>query len=357
MYIRLLQIREFSDVGRYLDPISRIERSLGRFTELRGRSFGSVIAPHVLEQSAAASVELSGLGAETDQAKALALGVADTLRVVMAHGGDLPFTESQIKYVHSLLLRHDPDAGAIRRKYRTDAPPPTDLTLDSAPQAASVPDEMAKLVAWTRAQLETNELHPVLVIGVFLYRFLVIRPFADANGRLARILAVFLLDICGYTFVQNVSLDALVVERRPECAAALAASGGDRADATAWLQFFLELVAELGRRAIDSIDTPPRRFQAAVPAPVEPAPAPVAVVNSVRLSPRQARLLEVMRERRAAKIGDLLPILETPRATLKKDLRGLVDAGLLVAEGVRKGTVYHVASEGPPLARADRMPV
>jgi hypothetical protein len=53
-----------------------------------------------------------------------------------------------------------------------------------------------------------------------------------------------------------------------------------------------------------------------------------------------------MRERKAAKIGDLLPVLATPRATLKKDLRALVDAGYLVSEGVRKGTVYHLRGQG-----------
>jgi len=39
---------------------------------------------------------------------------------------------------------------------------------------------------------------------------------------------------------------------------------------------------------------------------------------------------------------DLLPALAIPRATLKKDLRALVDAGRLSTTGVRKGTVYRV---------------
>jgi hypothetical protein len=145
---------------------------------------------------------------------------------------------------------------------------------------------------------------------------------APVRGRLGLALAVYLLDSYGYGHVRQASLEEVLDERRDDGTAALGEACGEREDATAWVHFLLDAVAESQRRGLDRCSAGP----------------------SMRLTPRQSRLLDAMRERRAAKIGDLLPILETPRATLKKDLRALVDAGLLVSEGVRKGTVYHLAT-------------
>jgi Fic family protein len=168
--------------------------------------------------------------------------------------------------------------------------------------------------------LEAGEFHPLLAIGTFLARFLWLRPFAAGNRRLGFALAVYLLDSYGYTHVRQASLEEVLDERREAGAEALREASGEREDATAWVHFLLDAVSESQRRALERL----------------------AGGTTPRLTPRLSRLLDAMRERRAAKIGDLLPVLQTPRATLKKDLRALVDAGYLVSEGVRKGTVYHV---------------
>jgi Fic family protein len=147
-----------------------------------------------------------------------------------------------------------------------------------------------------------------------------LRPFAVGNNRLALALGGYLLDLYGYNHVRSAPIEEVVAERRDELEIALDAAGGDWEDATSWVHAFVEVVCEAEQRVLDGAAGP------------EPA----------RLSPRLGRLLDLMKERRAAKIGDLLPVLETPRATLKKDLKALVEAGYLTTEGVRKGTVYFV---------------
>jgi Fic family protein len=317
VYLRLLQIRDIDDVNAYLALVAHAERIRGRLDAVTG--FGSDIAPDLVGRSTAAALRLADRASDA----AAADGYGDVLRLVMDHSGEVPFAESQIKYFHSLLLRHDPTAAGHRRHYRGVGAAPIEggaWAVGEAPAAERAAAEMPRLVAWTREALETELLHPLLTIGLFLGRFLVLRPFAAGNTRLALALAVYLLDSYGYEHVRYASVEEVFDERRDAGAAALAEAAGEREDVTPWVRFVVDAVCESERRALERL-----------------SPG-----SALRLTPRQTRLLEAMRERKAAKIGDLLPLLATPRATLKKDLRALVDAGYLVSEGVRKGTVYHI---------------
>ncbi len=257
---------------------------------------------------------------------AASVDYAELLRLIMDRHDEVPFLESQIKYFHSLLLKHDADAAGHRRAYRRE-----DLKDDSdawglgpAPDAAAVAAEMPSLVGWAREALDGEEEHPLLVIALFLFRFLVLRPFADGNGRLARALATYLLVRHGYDHLWQAPLEIAIEARRAECASALRQARADDApgNATPWVEFFFAVVEDTLEKAVGA-------------SPPAPGPAP-------HMSPRQERLLELMRERGAAKIGDLLRVVEQPRATLKKDLRGLVDAGYLSTTGIRKGTIYRI---------------
>jgi len=320
VYLRLLQIRDIDDVNGYLALVARAERMRGQLDAIAGS--GSGIAPDLVGRATAAALRLS----DRESDGAAEEGYGDVLRLVMGHSGEVPFAESQIKYFHSLLLRHDPTAAGHRRQYRSADVPPTGggaWATSEAHAADKAAAEMPRLVSWTRETIETEALHPLMTIGLFLGRFLCLRPFAAGNTRLALALAVYLLDSYGYGHVRHASLEEVFDERREAGAAALAEAAGEREDATAWVRFVVDAVCESERRALERL-------------------APGSVL---RLTPRQTRVLEAMHERRAAKIGDLLPVLDTPRATLKKDLRALVDAGYLVSEGVRKGTVYHVRGQ------------
>jgi Fic family protein len=52
---------------------------------------------------------------------------------------------------------------------------------------------MTEVVGWAREELESRQLHPVLVIAIFIVVFLEIHPFQDGNGRVSRILTTLLL--------------------------------------------------------------------------------------------------------------------------------------------------------------------
>lgn len=346
MLLELLRIRDDADAGRLLAAVSSVERALSRLEAASTPDlFGSHMAPDVFARSVASSVRLAGITLGSDDVAALlagepteaslaaiaaARGVADALHAVLDRPGDLPLSESQLKYLQSLLLRHDASTAAFRRQYRREGA-----------DAALIPANLAALISWTKEQL-AGELDPserlpaYLVTAAFAWRLLEIWPFTVGSGRLIRTVVSQFLVQYGYTF-QLVSPVGLELEGR----AAAQKAALDTGDAVGWVAGFLEAFATTADGVAD------RMTGTVVTGMVMTGTEPVAVPTSIPalLTPRQERVLSAMRERGAAKIGDLLIALSIPRATLKKDLRELVSSGRLSSTGVRKGTVYRVLPE------------
>ena len=60
-----------------------------------------------------------------------------------------------------------------------------DECIFMAPPAQFVPQLMDDLFAWMKE--EKNNVHPLIMSSVFHYEFVFIHPFADGNGRMARL--------------------------------------------------------------------------------------------------------------------------------------------------------------------------
>ncbi len=86
------------------------------------------------------------------------------------------------------------------------------------------PFYMDELIARTNAALHDDEIHPLLVIAVFVLDLLCIHPFADGNGRVARLVSTHLLQRAGYGVGKYVSVEQLIYETKDEYYQALAAS-------------------------------------------------------------------------------------------------------------------------------------
>src|SRR4030095_7754228 len=102
---------------------------------------------------------------------------------------------------------------------------------------------MHELVAWTKRELDGKSHHPLLVIAVFVVRFLAIHPFQDGNGRLARVLTNLLLLRAGYTYVPYSSLERIIEENREQYYRSLRRAqltlDKDESQLIEWLRFFL----------------------------------------------------------------------------------------------------------------------
>ena len=78
------------------------------------------------------------------------------------------------------------------------------------------PRLMAELVDWARSSLENADLHPLVVIAIFVVVFLEIHPFQDGNGRLSRVLTTLLLLRAGYAYIPYSSLESVIEQSKEQ---------------------------------------------------------------------------------------------------------------------------------------------
>ena len=103
-----------------------------------------------------------------------------------------------------------------------------------------------RVVRYNRASAE-SEQHAVLLIGLLILDLLVIHPFEDGNGRVARALTSALLIDRGYTVGRYVSLEQAVYDSSEAYYQALLESRhgwhDGAADPWPWLEYFTSVIS------------------------------------------------------------------------------------------------------------------
>ncbi len=174
----------------------------------------------------------------------------------------IPFSESTIKFFHRELLKYTEKDINHRGNYKSaenkvamigSTGEPTQILFDTT-SAWLTPKEMQELVEWTQNAFLEKKFHPLIITANFIVEFLLIHPFTDGNGRLSRILANLLLLQHGYEYMPYVSQEKLIEDNKPEYYVSLRQSQktfrGDKENIIPWLSFFLKIITEQSKRAI-----------------------------------------------------------------------------------------------------------
>ena len=108
-----------------------------------------------------------------------------------------------------------------------------------------------------QAAREYGEYSSFLCTAEFLLDFLAIHPFADGNGRAARLLSTFLLERSGYHFSRFYPLDNVILETRNEHYRALFQAQRHwyrpDEDLTPWIQYYIDSVFTQWSRALQRV--------------------------------------------------------------------------------------------------------
>lgn len=126
--------------------------------------------------------------------------------------GDFPLTENFIRQLHLLLLKESyevsaitPDGQPTRRvievgKYKSAANHVLTKTGETFYFATpeETPAKMNDLLTWYRQELSSDDVNPIILAAEFHYKFILIHPFDDGNGRVARVLMNFILMKFGF---------------------------------------------------------------------------------------------------------------------------------------------------------------
>jgi Fic family protein len=166
-----------------------------------------------------------------------------------------PLNTGLLLHLHRLLFAHTASPGGTFKSQ-------DNLVVDRAPDGATsvrftpVPSRetdfyVNELVAHYRAAIRKEEHHPILLIGLFVLDLLVIHPFEDGNGRVARALTNALLADAGYGAIRYISLEQAIAQSVDTYYQALLDSThgwhqGD-ADPWPWLGYLVEILADAYR--------------------------------------------------------------------------------------------------------------
>lgn len=244
----------------------------------------------------------------------------------------IPFSENVIKQLHGSLLNFSDKDQRHRGEYKTisnhiEAFDENGKSLGIIFETTSpfeTPYKMQELIYWVKEELDTKNLHPLLVIGLFVVMFLAIHPFQDGNGRLSRILTTFLLLKFGYVYVPYSSLESIIEKNKEAYYLALRKTQtslkNDNPDFTSWLLFFLRILDK-------------QRIHLEQKISKEKA-------TMLYVSESVSQILIILHEHGRVGINVIVKITGINRNTVKKHLKTLVDNGTILKHGKGRATWY-----------------
>jgi Fic family protein len=146
-----------------------------------------------------------------------------------------PFSVKDLLTAHRILMADLVEEAGVFRQDGVGMFAEESL-VQMAPPAKQVPQLIAYLLHWT----EKAELHPLIKSCVFHYEFASIHPFADGNGRIARMWQTLLLAKWKPIFA-GLPVETLIRERQDEYDQAIAMSDLDL-DAKPLVEFLLQAI-------------------------------------------------------------------------------------------------------------------
>ena len=256
----------------------------------------------------------------------------DFVSEYLERGG--PITEGLIREIHKRLVEGVRGGAAAPGEYRKVQNYVVNCVtaerIYTPPPPHDVPIMMADLVDWINRETET---HPVLVSGIAQFQLVHIHPFLDGNGRTSRLLSTLCLYRAGYDFKRLFTISEYYDRDRGAFYRSLQSVRESRMDMTGWLEYFIEgLTTQLAEVK--------QRGELAIQHDV--------LVKQHGLSGRQVRAIEHILERGTLTIQAFERLCpKVNRRTLQRDLKKLVEKGLLLTEGETHNLLYRLKRKRP----------
>lgn len=319
--------------GRGRESAARLQRPEQLETLRELAVIQSIETSNAIEGITAPRARIAALAAQKttprDRPEQEIAGYRFVLAEIHEHGADIPFEPRYLLQLHGQLhrftsIRH---AGSFKRADNS--------VTETAPDGSKV--VRFEPMSWQRTSAAMDELHlrfaraeangtvPYpLLCAAYVLDFLTIHPFTDGNGRMARLITLWLLYRGGYEVGRWISLERIVNETRRDYYDALAASttGWHENQHTLlpWVRYLLGvLVAAYGELAERMGDLTPMR-----------AGKRDAIVRFVEQSAADG-----------FSVGDALTALPVSRDYVGRVLRELRDAGVVELRGAGRGARWH----------------
>jgi Fic family protein len=330
---------------KILSEIAKIDRFDAAWTNFEKREGVSLkqLKTIATVQSVGASTRIEGSRMTDDEVEVLikrieisafeerdqqeVAGYFETLDTISEHFASIEITENQVMGLHSLLMKYGDKDVWHRGKFKQVSNTVEANLADGSKQVifkTSEPglrtqDDMIRLFNWYHTDQETV---PLIKVAVFVYEFLSIHPFQDGNGRLSRLLGSLLLLKNGYSWIQYISFENEIENRKSAYYKVLMDTQRNRPgeNITEWLRFFLSCLSHIQNNLMLKLDQ--------------------RKMDNAAANQRERKILFFIENHPGSRSGEISSKLDIPLPTAKKTLAELVEKKLLYKEGVGRGTAY-----------------
>jgi Fic family protein len=295
-------------------------RSVGASTRIEGSKMTDDEVAVLIEKLSISKLE------ERDQQEVI--GYFEALDTIAENFESIGITESQIKNLHKILMQHVDKDAWHRGDYKQVsnaveanlADGTKQIIFRTAEPGLATQDAMSHLFDWYATDQDTI---PLVKAALFVYEFLSIHPFQDGNGRLSRLLGSLLLLKNGYSWIQYVSFEHEIENRKSEYYKVLTQTQRNRPgeNVTEWLTFFISCLNNIQVQLLLKLEE--NKI-------VQPS------------STREKRILFFIQNHPGCSSGEIAKKLDLVLATVKKTLSEMVVKGMITKEGRGKSTGYFV---------------
>jgi Fic family protein len=208
----------------------------------------------------------------------------------------------------------------------------TEQVMHEGPPHGEVPDRLESMFEWLAARVGRQDEPPYILAGVMHYGITDVHPFADGNGRVARLFQVLLLMLNGVLPGRMFSFERYYAEDRGAYYGALRSVRQRTLNMESWLHYFLAGLVEEYERVAATVED--------LSTLVSGDGAPL------RLSASQERALTTLRieGRREFTRREYEKAANVARSAAGDDLRELVQHDVLRVRGAGTGTRYAFAT-------------
>jgi Fic family protein len=248
-------------------------------------------------------------------------------------------TEKEILKIHKLTTENilpSEKCGKFRKEpvYVVRRTPISQEIIYTAPDHKKVPSLIKDLCRWINKKRKEN-LSPIIISGIVHAQIAAIHPFADGNGRAARLLATLILYTEKYDFRKLFALDNFYNRDRNSYYKAIHLGKNyterTKGDMTKWLEYFVDGFLVEMELVLDKIK--PFLY------------LKKASHGRIILSKKEIQILDFLNEMQSIKSKDVEDVLTVSKRTAQRYLLKLVKQGLIEKQGTKKDA-YYVVSQG-----------
>ena len=275
-----------------------------------------------------AEVEAIARGEATgahEKSKKEVLNYLSALRCIGKQNNRKAFGESDLLRLHRLITKDLIKNGGKYKNKQNRVINHRGHTVYIPPPPEKVPDLTRKLLGWLNSK-ESKELHPIIISSIAHHRLVSIHSFSDGNGRLARVLAIWILYGRGFDTHHLFSLDEYFENDRQKYYQKIQQARDLDDELTYWLEYVAQGISEILQQTKDRIISLKTK----------------SVSSKILLTKRQEDLLRFLCDKGRVRTADIERAFKFSRARLNQILKPLVEAGLVQREGYTRATSYRL---------------